>query len=59
MKIKKNEFVEKKIFTKNFEEHIERVINPFEPQIISRNLKIFITKKRNFNFIIKNDWVMY
>lgn len=59
MKIKKNEFVEKKIFTKNFEEHIERVINPFEPQIISRNLKIFIAKKSNFNFIIKNDWVMY
>lgn len=31
MKIRKNEFIEKKSFAKNFEEHIERVINPFEP----------------------------
>lgn len=59
MKIKKNEFIKKKTLTKNIEEHIERVINPFEPQITSRNLKIFIAKKRNFNFIIKNDWIMY
>ncbi len=59
MKIKKNEFQHRKTFTRNLEEYIERVINPFEPQILSRNLKIFIAKKRNFNFNIKNDWIMY
>lgn len=59
MKIKKNEFVKKFTFQKNLEEQIERVVNPFEPQITSRNLKVFIVKKRDFNFIIKNDWTMY
>ncbi len=38
---------------------IERVINPFEPQITSRNLKVFIVKKTDFNFIVKFDWTMY
>ena len=59
MKIKKNEFIKKFTFQKNLEEQIERVVNPFEPQITSRNLKVFIVKKREFNFIIKNDWTMY
>ena len=59
MKIKKNEFIKKFTFQKNLEEQIERVVNPFEPQITSRNLKVFIVKKRDFNFIIKNDWTMY
>jgi hypothetical protein len=59
MKIKKNEFVKKHSVQKNLEELIERVINPFEPQITSRNLKVFIVKKRDFNFFIKNDWTMY
>ena len=54
MKIKKNEFVKKHSVQKNLEELIERVINPFEPQITSRNLKVFIVKKRDFNFFIKN-----
>jgi putative transposon-encoded protein len=31
LKIKKNEFIKKKTLAKNIEEHIERVINPFEP----------------------------
>ena len=59
MKIKKNEFVKKFSVQKNLVEQIERVINPFEPQISSRNLKVFIVKKRDFNFIIKLDWTMY
>ena len=59
MKIKKNEFFKKHSVQKNLEELIERVINPFEPQINSRNLKVFIVKKRDFNFFIKNDWTMY
>ena len=59
MKIKKNEFFKKHSVQKNLEELIERVINPFEPQITSRNLKVFIVKKRDFNFFIKNDWTMY
>ena len=59
MKIKKNEFVKKFSVQKNLVEQIERVINPFEPQISSRNLKVFIVKKRDFNFIIKFDWTMY
>ena len=59
MKIKKNEFIKKFSVQKNLVEQIERVINPFEPQITSRNLKIFIVKKRDFNFVIKFDWTMY
>ncbi len=47
------------MFSSNLEEQIERVINPFEPQILNRNLKIFIAKKSNFNLIIKMDWLMY
>ena len=57
MKIKKNEFQQRQMFSSNLEEQIERVINPFEPQILNRNLKIFIAKKSNFNLIIKMDWL--
>lgn len=59
MKIKKKEFRKKFSIFKNIEEQIEKVINPFEPQIASRNIKIFITKKNDFPCAIKNDWVMY
>ena len=51
--------MKKQIVSKQIEEQIERVINPFEPQITSRNLKVFILKKQEFDFYIKNDWVMY
>ena len=59
MKIKKKEFRKKFSIFKKIEEQIEKVINPFEPQIASRNIKIFITKKNDFPYAIKNDWVMY
>ena len=38
MKIKKKEFKKKLTVYKNIEEQIEKVINPFEPQIASRNI---------------------
>ena len=59
MKIKKKEFKKKLTVYKKIEDQIEKVINPFEPQIASRNIKIFIAKKCDFPFGIKNDWVMY
>ena len=50
MKIKKNEFQQRQMFSSNLEEQIERVINPFEPQILNRNLKIFIAKNHGSGF---------
>jgi len=59
MKIQKNEFKTKPVFTANMEEFIEKVVWPFSPQIMSRNITVYIAWKNEFTCKIKTDWKMY
>ena len=59
MKIRKNEFNEKPCTVKNVEEHIQKVLYPFEVNAVSRGIKILITKKCSFSFKLIADWSMY
>ena len=59
MKIRKNEFINKPSTVKNVEEHIKKVLYPFEVNAASRGIKIMITKKCSFSFKLVADWSMY
>ena len=59
MKIRKNEFKNKPTTAKNIEEHIQKVLYPFEVNAVSRGIRILITKRSNFTFKVIADWNMY
>jgi len=60
MKIRKGEFRAKSSKTASIEEHIEKVIQPFTPQIESRQIHVLISKNFVYPFSkVEADWIMY
>ena len=50
MKIRKDEFISKSTFARSPDQHIQKVVHPFEPQINSREIKIYFARKRELKF---------
>lgn len=59
MKIRKNEFKQQLKVSSNPDEHIQKVIYPFEPHITKQGIKVHFAKKNDVNLEIKANWIMY
>ena len=59
MKANKNELKLVKEPTMFPEEMLEKVIFPFIPQIIARDITVYFCKRKQFDFEITADWNKY
>jgi len=58
MKIKKNEFKTKTSPTEKVVDHIEKVLQPFIPQILSQQIEVLISHNLSLQ-MVDADWIMY